>query len=40
MVLQLNQQLTLEEFQNLPPGKGDITYELVDEKAIPKISPI
>ena len=39
MVLQLNQQLTLEEFFNLPPGEGDITYELVDGKAIPKVSP-
>ncbi len=38
MVVQ-NQQLTLEEFFNLPPGEGDITYELVDGKAIPKISP-
>ena len=39
MVLQLNQQLTLEEFLNLPLGEGDITYELVDGKAIPKMSP-
>ncbi len=39
MVLQINQQLTLEEFLNLPPGEGDITYELVDGKAIPKMSP-
>ena len=39
MVLQLNQQLTLEEFLNLPPGEGDITYELIDGKAIPKMSP-
>lgn len=39
MVVQLNQQLTLEEFLNLPPGEGDITYELVDGKAIPKMSP-
>ena len=39
MVVQLNQQLTLEEFFNLPPGEGDITYELVDGKAIPKMSP-
>ena len=38
MVVQ-NQQLTLEEFLNLPPGEGDITYELVDGKAIPKMSP-
>ncbi|BAY81215.1 hypothetical protein NIES267_06900 [Calothrix parasitica NIES-267] len=39
MVVQLNQQLTLEEFLNLPPGEGDITYELVDGQAIPKMSP-
>ena len=39
MVLQLNQQLTLEEFFNLPPGEGDITYELVDGQVIPKMSP-
>ncbi|AFY56950.1 hypothetical protein Riv7116_4529 [Rivularia sp. PCC 7116] len=39
MVVQLNQQLTLEEFFNLPPGEGDITYELIDGKAIPKMSP-
>ena len=30
-------QLTLEEFLTLP--QGDITYELIDGKAIPKISP-
>ncbi|NJN07367.1 MAG: Uma2 family endonuclease [Richelia sp. RM2_1_2] len=39
MVLQFNQELTLEEFLNLPPGEGDITYELVDGQAIPKMSP-
>ncbi len=39
MVLQFKQQLTLEEFLNLPPGEGDITYELVDGQAIPKMSP-
>ncbi len=38
MVLQFK-QLTLEEFLNLPPGEGDITYELVDGQAIPKMSP-
>lgn len=38
MVVQ-NQQLTLEEFLNLPPGEGDITYELIDGQAIPKMSP-
>ena len=39
MVTQLNQQLTLEEFLNLPPGEGDITYELIEGQAIPKMSP-
>ncbi|MEM9924015.1 MAG: Uma2 family endonuclease [Cyanobacteria bacterium P01_D01_bin.50] len=39
MVLQINQQLTLEEFLNLPPGEGDITYEFIEGKAIPKMSP-
>ncbi|MEO1765308.1 MAG: Uma2 family endonuclease, partial [Cyanobacteria bacterium J06629_18] len=38
MVVQ-NQQLTLKEFLNLPPGEGDITYELIDGQAIPKMSP-
>jgi Uma2 family endonuclease len=37
--LQANNQLTLQEFLNLPPGEGDITYELVDGKAIGKMSP-
>ncbi|MEH2432766.1 MAG: Uma2 family endonuclease [Nostoc sp.] len=36
---QLTNQLTLQEFINLSPGEGDITYELVDGQAIPKISP-
>ncbi|MEH2234940.1 Uma2 family endonuclease [Nostoc sp.] len=39
MILQAKNQLTLQEFLNLPPGEGDITYELVDGQAIPKISP-
>lgn len=39
MVLQLKDQLTLEEFLNLPPGEGDITYELVDGQVISKMSP-
>ncbi|MEH2317196.1 Uma2 family endonuclease [Nostoc sp.] len=39
MILQAKNQLTLEEFLNLPPGEGDITYELVDGQAIPKMSP-
>ena len=37
MILQAKNQLTLQEFLNLPPGEGDITYELVDGQAIPKI---
>ncbi|MDZ8095560.1 MAG: Uma2 family endonuclease [Nostoc sp. DedQUE05] len=39
MILQAKNQLTLQEFLNLPPGEGDITYELVDGEAIPKMSP-
>ncbi|QSJ17602.1 Uma2 family endonuclease [Nostoc sp. UHCC 0702] len=39
MILQANNQLTLHEFLNLPAGEGDITYELVDGQAIPKMSP-
>lgn len=32
-------QLTIKEFLNLPPGEGDITYELIDGQAVPKMSP-
>ncbi|MEH1949371.1 MAG: Uma2 family endonuclease [Nostoc sp.] len=39
MILQAKNQLTLQEFLNLPAGEGDITYELVDGQAIPKMSP-
>ncbi|MHC5856873.1 Uma2 family endonuclease [Nostoc sp.] len=39
MILQAKNQLTLQEFLNLPSGEGDITYELIDGQAIPKISP-
>lgn len=39
MILQAKNQLTLQEFLNLLPGEGDITYELVDGQAIPKMSP-
>ena len=39
MILQVNHKLTLQEFLNLPLGEGDITYELVDGQAIPKMSP-
>ncbi|MEH2043371.1 Uma2 family endonuclease [Nostoc sp.] len=39
MILQAKNQLTLQEFLNLTTGEGDITYELVDGQAIPKMSP-
>jgi Uma2 family endonuclease len=39
MVLQTKKQITLQEFLNLPPGEGDITYELVDGQIFPKMSP-
>ncbi|AFZ03505.1 Uma2 family endonuclease [Calothrix sp. PCC 6303] len=39
MILQTQNQMTLEEFLNLPPGEGDTTYELVDGKIFPKMSP-
>lgn len=39
MILQAKNQLTLQEFLNLSLGEGDITYELVDGQAIPKMSP-
>ncbi|MBE9104043.1 Uma2 family endonuclease [Nostoc cf. edaphicum LEGE 07299] len=39
MILQAKNQLTLQEFLNLPPSEGDITYELVDGQASPKMSP-
>ncbi|PAX60657.1 Uma2 family endonuclease [Brunnivagina elsteri] len=39
MILQTNNQITLQEFLSLPPGEGDTTYELVDGQIIPKMSP-
>ncbi|MGJ5631645.1 Uma2 family endonuclease [Nostoc sp. CALU 1950] len=39
MILQAKNQLTLQEFLNLPLQEGDITYELVNGQAIPKMSP-
>ncbi|MBD2387264.1 Uma2 family endonuclease [Cylindrospermum sp. FACHB-282] len=39
MVLQTDNQLTLQEFLTLPEGEGDITYELIDGQAIPKMPP-
>jgi len=38
MILSADHQLSLQEFLNLPPGEGDITYELVDGQAIAKVS--
>lgn len=38
-MLQVNTQLTLQEFLNLPLGEGDITYELIEGQAVPKMSP-
>lgn len=38
-MLQANTQLTLQEFLDLPPGEGDITYELIEGQAVPKVSP-
>ncbi|WP_333437412.1 hypothetical protein [Microcoleus sp. D2_18a_D3] len=38
-MLQTKTQLTLEEFFALPEGESDITYELIDEQAVPKLSP-
>ncbi|WP_442936777.1 hypothetical protein [Nostoc sp.] len=37
MILQGKNELTVQEFLNLPTGEGDITYELVNGQAIPKI---
>ncbi len=39
MVIQANHPLTLQAFLALSPGEGDVTYELVDGQAIPKMSP-
>ena len=38
-MIQTKTQLTLEEFFALPEGEGDITYELIDGQALPKMSP-
>ncbi|NEP40721.1 MAG: Uma2 family endonuclease, partial [Okeania sp. SIO2H7] len=38
-MLTTDRQLTLQEFLELPPGDEDITYELIDGRAIPKMSP-
>jgi Uma2 family endonuclease len=38
-MLQTKTELTLEEFLALGEGEGDITYELIDEQAVPKMSP-
>ena len=39
MVLQANHPMTLQAFLALSPGEGDVTYELVDGQAVPKMSP-
>ncbi|MBW4581655.1 MAG: Uma2 family endonuclease [Tildeniella nuda ZEHNDER 1965/U140] len=39
MVVQAKGLLSLEEFLALPPDENDLTYELVDGQAIPKMSP-
>jgi Uma2 family endonuclease len=38
-MVQTKTELTLEEFLALPEGEGDITYELIDGQAVPKMSP-
>lgn len=38
-MLQTKTELTLEEFLALGEGEGDITYELIDEQAVPKKLP-
>lgn len=38
-MLQTKTELTLEEFLAQTEGEGDITYELIDEQAVSKMSP-
>ncbi len=38
-MIQTKNQLTLQEFLELPPGDGDIIYEFIDGKAVAKMSP-
>lgn len=38
-MLPATSELTLQEFFALPPLEGDITYELIDGQAVPKMSP-
>ncbi|MEM1168397.1 MAG: Uma2 family endonuclease [Cyanobacteria bacterium P01_H01_bin.35] len=38
-MVQINNQLTLQEFLEFPPGDGDIIYEFIDGKAVAKMSP-
>ena len=38
-MIQIKTELTLEEFFALPEGEGDITCELIDGQAVPKMSP-
>ena len=37
-MLQTKTELTLEEFLALGEGEGDITYKLINEQAVPKMS--
>ncbi len=38
-MLQAKGQLTLQEFLDLPRGEGNLTYELIEGQAVPKMSP-
>ncbi len=38
-MLTTTKKITLTEFLNLPTGKGDITYELIEGEIITKMSP-
>lgn len=38
-MLQAKSQLTLQEFLDLPLDEGDVTYELLEGQAVPKMSP-
>jgi Uma2 family endonuclease len=39
MVVHAKGLLSLEEFLALSPDENDLTYELVDGQAVPKMSP-
>ena len=38
-MVQIKNQLTLQEFIQLPPGDGDMIYEFIDGKAVAKMPP-